>query len=195
MLRPIAPNPRQERLHELVAPYFDPAELRLAIADGRDIREMLRYEHPLPLAIEQMMETLRLILTPKTYEKIRSPKDVAAMLMFEMGSLMQEQFRVLCLDTKNHVTAMHTVYQGTLNSSHIRIAEVLEMPIHHHSASVIFAHNHPSNDPTPSPEDVLVTRQLVDACRLYDIEPLDHIVVCQDRYVSMRERGLGFDRP
>lgn len=90
--------------------------------------------------------------------------------------------------------AVHPVYQGTLNSSLIRIAEVLEMPIHHHSAGVIFAHNHPSNDPTPSPEDILVTGQLVDACKLHDIEALDHVIVCQSGHVSMKERGLGFKR-
>lgn len=190
----IAEDPRHKALHELIAPYFSASDLQFALADRRDIREVLRHEVDVPEPIVKLLDTLKLILTPLPGEQIRTPNQIAGILMLEMGSLMQEQFRVVCLDTKNRIRRIHLVYQGTLDTSHIRPAEVLKMPIHLSSSSVIFAHNHPSNDPTPSPEDELITRQLVEACRLHGIEALDHIVVAQSGYCSMRERGLGFDR-
>jgi DNA repair protein RadC len=84
------------------------------------------------------------------------------------------------------------VYQGSLNTAMIRVGEAFREPIKLNSASVIWAHNHPSGDPNPSPEDVLLNRQLVDAGRLLDIDVLDHLVIGEGRYISMRQRGLGF---
>lgn len=124
--------------------------------------------------------------------QLRAPTDVAAFLMVDMGELEQEEFRVILLDTKNRVQKVHTVYVGNVNSSMIRIGEVYREPVRYNSVAIIVAHNHPSGDPTPSPEDVLVTRQIVDAGKLMDIELLDHIVIGSGRYVSLRERGLGF---
>ncbi len=88
---------------------------------------------------------------------------------------------------------METVYVGSLNASYIRVAEVFREAVTRNCAAVIVAHNHPSGDPTPSPEDVAVTRQLVAAGKLLDIEVLDHLVVGMQRFVSLRERGLGFE--
>ena len=85
-----------------------------------------------------------------------------------------------------------TIYIGSLNSSLIRIGEVFKEALRRNSAALIVAHNHPSGDPTPSPEDVLVTREIVAAGKLLDVEVLDHLVIGQGRFVSMRERGLGF---
>jgi DNA repair protein RadC len=110
-----------------------------------------------------------------------------------MSFLDQETFVVVLLDTRNRVLAKHTLYQGTLNASHVRVCEVFREPIRRNAASIILAHNHPSGDPTPSPEDASVTRQLVTSGRLLDIEVLDHLVIGQQRFVSLRERGLGFD--
>lgn len=124
--------------------------------------------------------------------QISSPRDVATLLQLEMGYLAQEQLRVLCLDTKNYVVAQQVVYQGTVNSSVVRVAEVFKPAVSRTCPAIVVVHNHPSGDPTPSPEDVRTTEQLRKAGELLDIELLDHIVIGQHRYVSLKERGLGF---
>jgi len=133
-----------------------------------------------------------LIAAPHERPQITSPADAANLLMLEMGHLEQEHLRVLLLDTKNCVLASRNVYKGNVNTSVIRIAELFRVAIRHNSTAMIIAHNHPSGDPTPSPEDVRVTRQIVEAGDLLDIEVLDHLIIGQGRYVSLKERGLGF---
>jgi DNA repair protein RadC len=124
--------------------------------------------------------------------QIKSPLDAAQLLMAEMGHLDQEELRVILLDTKNRIQKLHTVYRGSLNASLIRVGEVFKEAIRRNSAAIIVSHNHPSADPTPSPEDVLVTREIVSAGKMLDIEVLDHLVIGQGSYVSMRQHGLGF---
>jgi DNA repair protein RadC len=135
----------------------------------------------------------RLLATaPHERPQVRSPADVAGLLMMEMGLLEQEQLRVVLLDTKNHVVRVVTVYTGSLNTAVLRIGEVFREAIRANCASLIVVHNHPSGDPTPSPEDVRVTEQLAEAGKLLDIDVLDHVVIGRNRYVSLKERGLGF---
>jgi len=112
--------------------------------------------------------------------------------MPEMGLLEQEHLRTLLLDTKHHVLASPTVYQGNVNTSVIRVGEVFREAVRQNCAAIIVAHNHPSGDPTPSVDDIRVTEQVVQAGKLLDIEVLDHLVIGRQRYVSMKERGLGF---
>jgi DNA repair protein RadC len=112
--------------------------------------------------------------------------------MAEMAHLEQEHLRVLYLDTRNRLIGSETVYIGSLNAAHIRVSEVFREATRCNCAAIIVAHNHPSGDPTPSPEDVEVTRQLVAAGDLLDIELLDHLIIGRQRFVSLRERGLGF---
>lgn len=131
-------------------------------------------------------------LTPSGRAQITSPNDVANLIMLEMGYLAQEQLRVLCLDTKNYVVAQQVVYQGTVNSSVVRVAEVFKPAISRTCPAIVVVHNHPSGDPAPSPEDVRTTEQLRKAGELLDIELLDHIVVGHNSFVSMKERRLGF---
>ena len=133
-----------------------------------------------------------LAATPEERYIIRSPADVAQLLMAEMGHLEQEHFRVIHLDTRNRMLGIETLYVGSLNAAHIRVGEVFRDAIRRNCAAIIVAHNHPSGLPDPSPDDVEVTRQLVAAGKLMDIEVLDHLVIGQQRYVSLRERGLGF---
>jgi DNA repair protein RadC len=133
-----------------------------------------------------------LIAAPHERPQITSPADAANLLMLEMGHLEQEHLRVLLLDTRNRVLASPVVYKGNVNTSVIRIAELFREAIRHNSTAMIIAHNHPSGDPTPSPEDVRVTRQIVEVGNLVDIEVLDHLIIGQGRYVSLKERGLGF---
>lgn len=133
-----------------------------------------------------------LVESPEERPQIRSPADAANLVMSEMGLLEQEHLRVMLLDTKNRVLATPTVYVGSLNTSLIRVGEVFREAIRTNCASLIVLHNHPSGDPTPSPEDVAVTRQIVEAGKLLDIEVLDHLIIGRQRFVSLKERGLGF---
>src|SRR3954464_13645269 len=112
--------------------------------------------------------------------------------MLEMGHLDQETLRVVLLNTKNQVIKFSDVYKGSLNSSLVRVAEVFKEAVRVNAAAVIVAHNHPSGDPTPSPEDAKVTEQLVAAGKLLEIEVLDHLVIGERRWISLREKKLGF---
>jgi len=131
--------------------------------------------------------------TPQERPRVSSPADAANLLMSEMMLLEQEHLRVILLNTRNEVLSMPTVYQGSLNTSVVRVGELFREAIRANAAAVIVAHNHPSGDPSPSPEDVNVTRQLVKAGRLLDVTVLDHLVIGHNRFVSLKERQLGFD--
>ncbi|NJP04668.1 MAG: DNA repair protein RadC [Chloroflexaceae bacterium] len=121
--------------------------------------------------------------------QIKSPTDVAQLLQIEMSHLDQEHLRVVCLDIKNRLQKVVTVYVGNVNSSQVRIGEVFKEALKLNSAAIILCHNHPSGDPTPSPEDVRVTTQIIDAGKLLDVDVLDHLVIGKGRFCSLRERG------
>jgi DNA repair protein RadC len=129
---------------------------------------------------------------PDERPRIQSPEDIAAILSSEMAALDQEELRVVLLNTKNEVVKMVTVYRGSVNAAQIRVAEVFKEAIRLNVPSLVVVHNHPSGDPTPSPDDVAVTRELVKAGQLLDVEVLDHLVIGDGRHVSLRRRGLGF---
>lgn len=123
---------------------------------------------------------------------IHGPQDVYDELVFEMLALDQEELRVLLLDTKNHLLEVETVYRGSVNSSQVRIAEVFKGAIKRNVPSIIIVHNHPSGDPTPSPEDIALTRAIIQSGRLLDIDVLDHIVIGRNQFSSLKEKGLAF---
>ncbi|MCK4962100.1 MAG: DNA repair protein RadC [Anaerolineales bacterium] len=131
---------------------------------------------------------------PEDRPTIQSPSDAAALLLYEMGALEQEHLRVLLLDTRNRLIRTIEVYRGSLNTSLIRVGEVFRDAVRSNAASIIIVHNHPSGDPTPSPEDVSVTRALVEAGSLLDIEVLDHLVIGKNCFVSLKSKGLGFNK-
>lgn len=136
----------------------------------------------------------RLLLTaPDARPQISSPSDAANLLMLEMGHLEQEHLRTLLLDTKNRVLGSPTVYVGNVNASIIRVAEIFREAIRTNATSLIVAHNHPSGDPTPSPEDIQVTRQIVEAGILLDIEVLDHLIIGHQQYTSLKAENLWFE--
>lgn len=130
---------------------------------------------------------------PEEKARVSSPADAANLLMSEMAFLEQEHLRLVLLDTRNQVISTPTVYIGSLNTSVVRIGELFRYAIRDNAAAIIVAHNHPSGDPSPSPEDVHVTRMIVEAGKLLDIDVLDHLIITRQRYVSLKERGLGFD--
>ncbi|WP_010498624.1 RadC family protein [Paenibacillus elgii] len=121
---------------------------------------------------------------------IRSPQDVAALLMEDLRYLQKEHFVCLFLNTKNHVIGQETLSMGSLNASIVHPREVFRAAIKRSSASIVCAHNHPSGDPTPSPEDVEITKRLVQAGEIVGIDVLDHIVIGDKRYVSLKELGF-----
>lgn len=124
---------------------------------------------------------------------IRRPSDAVRLIERHLITLPQEQLIVVLLDTQNRVTSLETVYIGSLNTTVVRVAEIFRPAILHNSAGLILAHNHPSGDATPSDDDVKLTQDAVAAGKLLDIAILDHLVIGRGEWVSMRERGLGFD--
>ena len=121
---------------------------------------------------------------------VSCPEDVRLLLQPEMSGLAQEQMRVLLLNTKNQVVGQRVIYQGNISSLTIRTSEVFRPAVVEAVPSVIVAHNHPSGDPEPSPEDAAVTRELVAAGKLLDIALLDHVVIGRREVVSLKERGV-----
>ena len=137
-------------------------------------------------------EVARRVLLPRAElpMQIREPTDVAQLLQIEMAQLEQEHLRTICLDTKNRIQHIHTVYIGSLNAAIIRVGEVFREAIRRNSASIILAHNHPSGCCEPSPEDVAISKQVVAAGRLLDIALLDHLVIGAGQFCSLAERRL-----
>ncbi len=120
---------------------------------------------------------------------IRTPADVAGLLVGAMGSLEREELRVLLLDTKNVVVGQRTVYRGNLAGSSVRVGEVFRDAVRACAAAVIVVHNHPSGDPSPSGADLRITGELAEAGTLLDIELLDHLVIGRGRWTSLRSLG------
>jgi len=129
-------------------------------------------------------------LSPEQRPQIASPDDVVNLIGIEMAALDQEQLRAVLLDTKHRVLAIRTVYQGSVNQAQVRVAEVFRDAIRHNAVAIVVVHNHPSGDPTPSGNDVALTRRLCRAGELMGIEVIDHVILGDAAYCSMRELGL-----
>jgi DNA repair protein RadC len=126
---------------------------------------------------------------------IRSPRDVADRLTVEMGRLEREELRVLSLNAKNVVQRVSHVYAGNVSASLVRVGELFRDAVRLDASGVVLVHNHPSGDPTPSPDDLHLTAEAIAAGRLLDIDVLDHVVIGHDAWTSLRDRGVTFDRP
>jgi len=121
---------------------------------------------------------------------IRSPQDVHDLLAVELAYESKEQFVCLFLNTKNRVIAKEVIFVGTINACLVHPREIFRAAIRKNSAAIICCHNHPSGDPTPSPEDIETTKRLVQVGELTGIELLDHIIIGGHRYISLREKGF-----
>ena len=143
--------------------------------------------------VKAALELGRRLLSAKPEERaaVKSPQDVADLLS-DMGFLEQEVLRLVLLNTKNQVMGTPEVYRGSVNASLIRVGELFREAVRENCTALIVVHNHPSGDPAPSPEDISVTKRIVEAGKLLDIEVLDHIILGQQGHVSLKERGLGF---
>jgi DNA repair protein RadC len=126
---------------------------------------------------------------------VRAPRDVGERLVPQMGYLEREELRVVLLNARNTVLRLVTVYQGNVSSSLVRIGELFRDAVRLNAAGMILVHNHPSGDPTPSPDDLRLTAETLAAGRLLDVQLLDHLIVAGDGFVSLRDRGVAFDRP
>jgi DNA repair protein RadC len=125
---------------------------------------------------------------------VRTPRDVAERLLVPMGTLEREELRVVLLNAKNVVQRVATVYVGNVSASLVRISELFRDAVRHDATGIVLIHNHPSGDPTPSPDDLHVTAEAVGAGRMLDIDVLDHVVIARDTWISLRDRGVAFDR-
>lgn len=134
----------------------------------------------------------RLMTLPGNERPLINRAEDAAQLVMDMRHLLQEHVRVILLDPTRHVISIPTIYIGTLNASVLRVAEVFREAIARNSPSMILVHNHPSGDPDPSPEDVELTRTLVTAGNLLDVQLIDHIIVGQNDWVSLKNMGIVF---
>ncbi len=158
--------------------------------------ELCRVRGVGPAKVTQLKAALELgrrlqMATPEERPVVHSPADVASLLGSEMALLPQEEFWVLHLDTRNRVVRVQRLYRGSLNQATVRVAEVFRDAIRDNAAAIIVAHNHPSGDPTPSSQDIALTRALVEAGQLLDIPLLDHVIIGWGRWVSLKEQGLG----
>jgi DNA repair protein RadC len=123
---------------------------------------------------------------------VRFPEDVAKLLGAEMGLLDREHLRVLLLNTRNQVLATHEVYRGSVHTAVVRTGELFREALRQNAPCLILVHNHPSGDPTPSADDIAMTRQAVAAGELLDVEVLDHVILAQGRFASMKSLKMGF---
>lgn len=124
---------------------------------------------------------------------IHSPEDAADLVQYEMSALDQEELRVILLNTRNHVIKVVTIYRGSLNSAQVRVGEIFRPAIKHNAAAIIIVHNHVSGDFSPSPDDIAITKAILEAGKLLDIQALDHLIIGANGFVSLNRRGLGFE--
>ncbi|MBG0783951.1 MAG: DNA repair protein RadC [Anaerolineaceae bacterium] len=127
-------------------------------------------------------------LTPEERPTIASPEDAADRVQYAMMALEQEELWVLLLDSRNRLITTEHLYRGSLNASTVRPAEVFKTGIRHNAGGLIVVHNHPSGDPAPSPEDINLTRRLIEAGEMLELPILDHIVIGLNRYESIKSR-------
>lgn len=131
-------------------------------------------------------------LAPEDRPQIRSPEDLAMIFEPRLMALDHEQLWVAVLDTNHRLERTVAVYQGSVNSAQVRTAEVFKEAIRANAPAIAIAHNHPSGDPTPSSDDIALTADLERAARILDIELIDHLVIGDGRWLSLRRLGLGF---
>ena len=131
-------------------------------------------------------------LAPEERQQVKTPEDLAVLFTPALTALDHEELRVALLDTKHRVERVTTVYQGSVNAAQVRVAEVFKEAVRANAPAIAIAHNHPSGDPTPSAADIALTAELAKAAQLLDIDLIDHIIIGDGRWLSLRRLGLGF---
>jgi DNA repair protein RadC len=193
LLAAVIGGPKQIELSQAVLTHFNHDIHRLYQAHPAELAKVKGINQATAVRIKAALNLgLRLHIPAEERPAINSPADAAALVQYEMGLLEKEHLRVLLLDRRNRVMDVVEIYQGSVNSSQVRVGEIFRPAIQRLASAIIVCHNHPSSDPTPSPDDVAVTRAIVQAGKLLDCECLDHLVIGRGRWVSLKERGLGF---
>ncbi len=190
ILRTGTKNESVLNLANRVLQYFDGLHL-LKEATIEELQQVKGIGLTKALEIQAALELGRRICNLQKEERyvIRSPEDVSRYVMDEMRFLTQEHFVCLFLNTKNHVIDKKTIFIGSLNASIVHPREVFKEALRRSAASVICVHNHPSGDPTPSKEDLQVTKRLYDCGELIGIELLDHLIIGDNTFKSLKEEG------
>lgn len=185
---------RQIEIAQALLAHFDGDIRRLYLAHPSEMAIVRGISHATAARIKAALHLgMRLHNPVEERPIINSPADAAALVQYEMGLLEKEHLKVILLDRRNHVVDIVQIYEGSVNSSQVRIAEVFRPAIQRMASAIIACHNHPSSDNTPSPDDVAVTRAMVQAGKLLDISLLDHLIVSIRGFVSLKEKGLGFN--
>lgn len=142
------------------------------------------------LALSELFKRFRTLKASNKEIKITSPKDLAELLMGEMGYLNQETLRLVLLNTKNIIIGIKDVFIGSLNTSIVHPREIFKAAIIKNSASIIICHNHPSGDISPSKEDINITLRIKECGDILGIQLLDHLIIGKNNYISLKEKGL-----
>jgi DNA repair protein RadC len=193
LLAAVIGGPRQIELAQAVLAHFNNDIHRLYQAHPAELARIKGINQATAVRIRAAFNLgLRLHGPIHERPRINSPADAAALVQHEMSLLEKEHLRVILLDRRNQVLDIVEIYQGSVSSSQVRIGEVFRPAIQRLASAIVVCHNHPSSDNTPSPDDVAVTRAIVQAGKLLDIEVLDHIICSSRGFVSLKERGLGF---
>jgi DNA repair protein RadC len=193
LLAAVIGGPKQIELAQSLLTYFNNDIHRLYQVHPAELAKVKGINQPTAVRIKAALNLgLRLNAPKEERPRINSPADAAALVQYEMGLLVKEHLRVILLDRRNQVIDTVEVYQGSVNSSQVRVGEIFHPAIERLASAIVVCHNHPSGDNTPSPDDVAVTRAIVQAGKLLDIELLDHLVISIKGFVSLKERGLGF---
>lgn len=180
-------------LREALEPYVDLSRLRQLAANGADLQAALS-SGDIPDDVAALISFASELLRPTHRDQIKSPGDAAAFLMVRMGLLDQEELWVICLNTRNRVLSSQRVYKGSLDTSVVRVGELFREAIRRNASSILVAHNHPSGQVDPSPEDILITRRIIEAGTMLDINVVDHLIVGRGQWLSLREKGLAFTK-
>jgi len=180
LLAAVIGGQRQIEISEALLVSFDGDIRRLYLAHPKELARVKGIGPATAVQIKAALNLgLRLNIPSEERPTINSPADAAALVQYEMSLLEQEHLRVILLDRRNRVLDIVEVYQGSVNSAQVRIGEVFKPAVSRMASAIIVVHSHPSGDPTPSPEDVAVTRAIVQAGKLLDIETLDR-APCKD---------------
>lgn len=141
------------------------------------------------LAVVELFNRFRRLKVGEEFS-ITTPKKVAELLSNEMANMKQEKFRLLLLNTKNKVIRIKDVFVGSLDTAIVHPREVFNEAVKYSASKIVICHNHPSGDPTPSKEDINLTKRIRECGTLMGIELLDHVIIAKNGYFSMKEKGI-----
>ena len=159
-------------------------------AEITNIKGIKRIKASQLIAMVELFKRFKTLRARRQVLKISSPKDISEMLMNEMTDLSQEVLKLIMLNTKNEVIGIKDVFKGSLNTSIVHPREIFSEAVKRNSASIIICHNHPSGDPTPSAEDINITIRLKECGSIMGISLLDHIIIGNEKFVSLKEKGI-----